>query len=601
MKTEEVAERICRKVACRSGVFDIVAGVSQRAWGIPDLARELVALEQVRDEVLDLLGDRVARSEVYARIADLQGKLEGEVGRAFNSARWYRRGGRKNNRMTYAELNSLASKLADIKFYATPRIHNELLCRVRPSSSATAGLNALLRHMVNHEGEIRLGIKGFPAEGGLFASLLNITRLYRKTKKYGWRFSDPRKGRGDPSNLTPAWEVAQNLLQADGARTVSAYEIYEVWRAEPYGIKEGLLPILFVAFFLSQRQALAWYREGIFQANVSDLDIDYLTGNPKDIQLRWMDLSEVSRSLLSSLADVVRDLDKDNTLADLEPIDVARGLVAVYDQLPTWVCRTQCISENAKRIRELFKRANDPNKLIFDDIPKILTGNKDIVGKKALLAIAGQIRSGLIELREAYPVMLGRLRGRLLAELQVANTSPALLAELRSRANNIRNLSGDHRLEAFIVRIANFSDSDESMESLASMAVNKPVQSWVDADIDRAAVQLAEMAQKFVHIEAFAHIKGRPDKRHAMALVVGMSGSSTTMHSEFDITDRERDEVDELITRLVAVLEESGEDRCNVILATLTELSARYLRPLSETLRPVGKQENKNSTSRLLT
>ena len=588
-EAEEVAERICRQAARHSGTVDIVAGVSQRAWGIPDLARELLALEHVRDEVPELLGDRVARSEVCARIADLQGKLEGEVGRAFNSARWFRKH-HNSHRMTYAQLNSLASALADARFHEAPRIHNELLSRMKPSSSATAGLNALLRHMINHDGEIRLGIKGFPAEGGLFASLLDVTRLYRKTGTRGWCFAVPRKGKGDPANLAPAWAAARKLLKAHEARTVSAAEIYEIWQAAPYGIKDGLLPALFVAFFLSQRQSLAFYREGIFQAKVTDLDADYLTRNPADIQLRWMDLSDISRHLLSDLASVVHDLEG-STLADLKPIDVARSLVAIYDQLPTWVYRTQRISGNAKRIRALFKQANDPNKLIFDDMPKILTGTKDISSKKALLVIADQIRSGLIELREAYPEMLGRLRDRLLTELQVANTSSALLAELRSRAKNIRDLGGDHRLEAFIMRVANFHGSDEDMEGLASMAIHKPAQNWVDVDVDRAAVQLAEMAQKFVRIEAFAHIKGRPNKRHAMALVVGISGSPTTMHREFDITDRERDEVDELITRLVAVLEESGEERRNVILATLTELSAKYLIPFSETLEPVAKTE----------
>ena len=579
-ETEEVAGKICRRAARCSEAVDIVTGVSQRAWGIPDLARELLALEHVRDEVPELLGDRVARSEIRARIADLQGKLEGEVGRAFNSAWWFRKF-HNSHRMNYAQLNSLASALADARFHEAPRIHNELLSRMKPSSSATAGLNALLRQMIDQDGAPRLGIKGFPAEGGLFASLLDVTRLYRKTAKRGWCFAIPRKGKGDPANLSPAWAAARKLLKAHAARTVSAAEIYEVWRAAPYGIKDGLLPVLFVAFFLSQRQSLAFYREGIFQANVTDLDTDYLTGNPADIQLRWMDLSDISRSLLSDLAGVVHDLEG-SALADLEPIDVARSLVAIYDQLPAWVYRTQRLSENAKRIRALFKQANDPNKLIFDDIPKILTGAKDISSKKTLSVIAEQIRSGLVELRQAYPEMLGRLRERLLTELQVANTSSALLAELRSRAKNIRDLGGDHRLEAFIMRVANFHGSDEDMESLASMAINKPAQSWVDIDVDRAAVRLAEMAQRFVRIEAFAHIKGRPDKRHAMALVVGMSGAPTTIRGEFDITDMEQDEVDELIVRLAEALENSGENRRNVILATLAELSARYLRPLPE-------------------
>ena len=101
-----------------------------------------------------------------------------------------------------------------------------------------------------------------------------------------------------------------------------------------------------------------------------------------------------------------------------------------------------------------------------------------------------------------------------------------MLAELRSRADNVRQLGGDHRLEAFIIRLAQFQGSDEEMESLASLATNKPSRHWVDSDIDRAAVELADMAQRFNRVEAYAHVKGRPDRRHAMAVVVGHEGTA---------------------------------------------------------------------------
>ena len=51
-------------------------------------------------------------------------------------------------------------------------------------------------------------------------------------------------------------------------------------------------------------------------------------------------------------------LDKENILTDLEPIDVAKGLVAIHDRLPPWVGRTQGLSANAKRVRQLFKQAS---------------------------------------------------------------------------------------------------------------------------------------------------------------------------------------------------------------------------------------------------
>ena len=257
------------------------------------------------------------------------------------------------------------------------------------------------------------------------------------------------------------------MLKDNAHRTVTIAEIYEVWRQAPLGIKNGLLPVLAVAFVLSQRGTLAFYRQGIFQAHVSDLDIDYLARDPADVQLRWMDLSDMSRRLLSEMADIVRDLDEENALCHLEPIDVARGLVAIHDQLPPWVGRTQRLSRNAKQIRQLFRQAKDPNKLIFDDIPKLLNDVQGVDDREDIQQIAGRVREGLTELRQAYPTMLNRMRETLLAELQVPNASPSMLAELRARADNIRELGGDHRLEAFIVRLARLEGSDEDMEGLA--------------------------------------------------------------------------------------------------------------------------------------
>ena len=200
-------------------------------------------------------------------------------------------------------------------------------------------------------------------------------------------------------------------------------EIYDVWRRAPLGIKNGLLPVLAVAFLLSERGTLAFYRQGIFQARVSDLDIDYLAKDPAAVQLRWMDLTGVSRLLLSEMADVVRDLDEENELSHLEPLDVARGLVAIHDRLPAWVGRTQRLSHNAKHIRQLFKQAKDPNRLIFDDIPKVLDDVQGVGEEEAMQRIAGQVREGLVELRQAYPAMLNRMREMLLAELQVPSAS----------------------------------------------------------------------------------------------------------------------------------------------------------------------------------
>ena len=578
---EEQEKDLCRKAARHGAEWDIVVGTSSRSRAVIPLAQELLALENVSNDHPELAGDPVARREVDARLADMQALLEAELHKAFDNALWFRENSAPEL-LQQVDLNRIASDLAGSRFKQCPYLPNELLNRYKPSTSAIAAQNNLLRHMVLNEGEPRLGIEGFPAEGGLFASILESSGLYVQDGKR-WHFVSPTKTHNDPSRLAPLWETTLAYLEENAKRPVAVSELFDLWSKPPFGLKDGLMPILAVAFVLSRRDKLAVYRDGIFRARFDDVDVEYLAKNAANIQLRWMDLSEVSRSLLSGMAQVVRDLDSANTLIHLEPIDVGRGLVAIHDQLPQWTTRTMRLSTNAMRVRDIFKRAHDPHTFLFEDIPGTLGEDVALSNNQDARRIIASVREGLEELVQAYPEMLHRLRDVMLSELQVPNISPQSLAELRARAENIRQLAGDFRLEAFVGRLSQFDGSDQSFEGIASLAANKPPRDWVDPDLDQAAIELADLSQKFLRAEVFARVKGRPNKRHALAVVVGMGGRPTPVHDEFDITDLERVEVEALFAKVDEVLDYSGERQRNIILATLAELSAKYLKVATET------------------
>lgn len=572
-ESEDYAAELCREAARNSDDCDIVTGTSQWTWSIVALARELLALESVRNNRPELAGDAVARREVAARLAVLQGQLETELHKAFDGALWFRKH-HKSRLYRYADLNILASELADRRFHQCPKLHNELLNRQKPSSNAIAAQNTLLRHMVLQEGTPRLGIEGFPAEGGLLTSILEATELYVASPE-GWRFLPPQGD--DTFRLQPMWDVATNYVKAQAHRPVAISEIYDLWRKQPFGVKDGLMPVLAVAFILSCSDRMAIYREGVFRARFDDLDVDYLAKDPAAIQVRWMDLADTSRRLLSEMAEVVRTLDETNPLIHLEPIDVARGLVAIYEKLPPWTKRTMQLSANAVRVRDLFKRAHDPNRFLFDDIPA-LTGHRGAPATEGdfLRAVQG-VREGLEELIQAYPSMLHRLRDLMLAELQVPNLSPPSLAELRDRAANVRQLAGDFHLEAFVSRLSQFDGTDKAFEGIASLAASKPPRNWVDPDVNRAAIEIADLAQKILRAETYARVKGRSERRHAMAVVIGLNGRPAPILEEFDVADADRSAINDLIERVAAALDEADTSRRGIILAALAELSARYI------------------------
>ena len=576
-ESEATVDKACRDAAKNGNeeIGDIIIGISQHSWTIMPVVRELYALEKVRNEHPELAGDPVARREVSIRIAATQGSLESELHKAFSNAKWFMKGHKKKT-LRQKDLNILASDLADKRFSMSPRIHNELLNRQNPSASAISAQNKLLHLMVSNQGEPRLGIQGYPAEGGLFASTLKETNLYMRKGK-SWQFDLPNKEEQDTARLGPLWQATIDYIKRQKSSTVPVSDIFDLWRQPPFGVKRGIMPILIVAFMLAKQEKLAIYRDGVFRANFDDVDTDYLAKSPSAIQLRWMDLSEVSRKLLSSMAQVVRALDETNQLNNLAPVDVGRGLIAIYDRLPKWVTRTTRLSTNAINVREIFKKAYDPNQFLFDDIPGLLGSDAGPMSKANLDIVESRVHEGLKELVDAYPSLLHRLQELMLTELQVPNLSSQSLAELQERATNIKQMSGDFRLDAFIGRLTQFDGSDESFESIASLAINKPPRGWTDADIDQAVVELADMARNFIRVETYAHVKGRQNKRQAMAVVIGMDGRRKPVLGEFDIADSDRPAVDKLIQRLSNELDNADSSHRNVILAALAELISQHL------------------------
>jgi len=548
-----------------------VIGISKGTWGITSLARELVATEKVLAERAELAGDAVARKEVTARIVALQAQLEVDLSSILSTATWFVKGGPPRD-LQQKDLNLLASELTEKKLRAAPLLKNELLNRIKPSPSAISAQNALLQAMVKNYGKRRLGINGFPAEGGLFASLLEATGLYTETPD-GWQLVAPE--RQSNNNLYPMWAEGRKHLKKNSHRTVVVSEIYDIWR-EKVGAKDGLFPVFIVAFILSEYKNLAFYRHGYFQPQFRDLDVEVLAKDPSAVQLRWMDLSEISRRLLSEMADIVAEHNPTMPLINLSPLDIGRGLIAVFEQLQPWVVKTMRLSKNAVIVRDLFKKANDPNKFIFDDIPRVLGTENVLVNSENLPTVVTNLREGLRELREAYPNLLHQIENVLLAELQVPNTSPQSLEELRDRAKNVMQTTGDLELEAFITRLSRFEGTNEQIEGIAGIG-SKPVRDWIDLDIDRAILKLSMLAQKFLRVETFARVKGRKDKRHSVAVIVGINGRPTPVSHEFEVTDKDQEAVNEVVAQVQTALRASKATRPRIILAALAELSARYM------------------------
>jgi hypothetical protein len=537
----------------------IVLGTPADANGIVTTATELVALEHVSRTYTELETDRVAAKEVNARLEAYRIELEDALRDSFGSAEWYWRGKPIEGHGSRG-LSQIASQLGEHLFPKAPTFKSELINREYPSSNSVKARRDLLHRMLNQENRERLGYEGYPPDAGIYMSILQATQCHRAVDGT-WKFIRPNKV-GLGSTLQAWWSDAEERVLRSGT-SHNLYDLYEIWSAPPYGIKGGVLPIVALAFYLAHKRNLAVYHDGIFTPQLGTVQVDEWLQDPKRVEWRYVALDKGQAQFLSELSEgLSRSL---NTQILAEPLDSARALVSFVLALPEWVKRTNTISRLTALVRDNLLRANDPNKVLFLDLPTLLE-------RSDLSALSKTLFDCLNELTAAYPSMIDRLLSDVLASLDHQGD----LQRLQRRAKNILGGSGDFRLDAFILRISELTGEQSDVESLISLAANKPPREWNDRDIQAASIQLNQWSLDFRRVEALAPIEKRPAMREAFAVVFGNARGNKTRSTIVDVGEDDAELIQNHLEELRSRKPKSLKER-KLFLAALIELGAELV------------------------
>lgn len=545
-----------RAQACaRHEPWPVLIGIPANHSRIAELSSELVALEQVKERH-ELGGDPVARREVFARLAATRSDLEDQLQTAVSRATWH--DGTDEAIEPRTKLSPIASSLADQIYWSCPPVWSELVNRDSISSNSVKARRDLLHAMVNAEGQERLGIEGFPAERGLFETLLISSNLYRKEGD-AWRFSQPSSD--SDKNLIELWRATSERF-ADANARVGVDAIYERWTQPPFGMKRGVLPVFLTAFLLAHKANIAVYKDGMFTPRLNDADIDECLQDPSRFTLRWIAIDEDKNRILAGISKLLAEIGEKAGSSD--PLEAARGLVAMVFNLPEWSRRTQRLGETTRAMRDMLLKASDPHKVLFVDLVSLL-GASD--GKSYIKLL----RAPLQELATAYDKMLGEVESKMLAALDGSRDD---LSFLRERAKAVAGVAGNFRLDAFATRLASYDGTRESLEGILSLAADKPPRDWVDRHIDAALLELAQLARRFREAEAFVAVQGRTARSDAIAVVIGAGAETTTISRSFSISDRHRKTVDDKAAELALMLQAQGLET-NVLLAILAKVGMK--------------------------
>lgn len=530
-----------RAQACsRRSPWPVLVGIPKNHARIEELGAELVALEAVKDRH-ELQGDAVARREVHARLASVKANLEEQLQAAVVNSQWF--DGGDDEIEAGVRLSPISSELADELYSSAPLVWSELVNRDSLSSNSVKARRELLHRMIDHEGREHLGIEGFPAERGLYETLLRSTGLHREVDEGVWRFMPPDTA--DEAHFADLWKATRRLF-VDASSRVKVSDIMDLWAAPPFGVKLGTQPVILTAFVLAHKSNVAVYKDGIFIPRLTAYDIDEYLQSPGRFSLRWVVIDDDKARILGGIAQILAKLG--HTAEARDPLEAARGLVALVFNLPLWTQRTHQLNQQTRAIRDTLLKANDPHKVLFVDLVALLDATD---GKAYVSALRGPI----VELAEAYEAMLRRIDAAMLEALD----APAdRLDRLRARAEVLSGITGDLRQDSFATRLAQHDGSRESIEGILSMAANKPPRDWTDLNVDGAMLEISKLALGFRQAEAFVAVKGRKPNSEAFAVVIGAGAEAKTISRSFAITDRYRQAVETKAAELANQLKQQG-------------------------------------------
>lgn len=514
----------------RKGVIAAV-GAAKSVFMLREHAADLYAIDRLEAAHPQLEGDRIARRELAARRGQVADAVRRELLSTFAAASWFSNDAKLKG-LDGSPLASVASFVANSTFAQAPVVHSELLYRDRPSTSAMAGLRALAYAMVSHGGKADLDMEGYPAERGLYLTVLKPFGLHRRTSEGVYRFCDPEDTELGES-LRPTWAVAA------GAKSLRLDELFRRWGKPPYGVKRGVMPVLALAYLLAHRASVAVYVEGVFQAQLDEIFVDRLLQDPGHIEFRRIQRSRRDAAFINALAHLLSD---NEVTLEAEALPVASRLFQRFKSLPLWAQRTQSVGAVTRRVRDIVLKASDPEALLFTDL-------MDVLREEADPAVV--VHAALTESEAAFGAMLGELRATLAEQLGV---DPETFEGLGLRSVTVSGVTADLRFDAFAMRAGAFESGEGDVEGLASLLVHKPARSWTDREQQQARFELAKLTRKFREAEALAAIKGRDPTAQAISLMVGLDPKTQPLFHAFEVTEKERRQADQLAEQLFAAM-----------------------------------------------
>jgi hypothetical protein len=557
---------------------------------LKSLVSERLALEAIGRSAKQLSEDPVAKKEFETRLSTITQAEIRHVSHLITnpqSSDWtfHEQALQVTSRREFQiRLSQVLQKI----FPKAPIVHNELINRDKPSSQAAAARNKLLNLLLTDVDKADLGIAKFPPEKAIYRSVLRETQIHRKVGDK-WALCKPPKG----SSLLPAWERVEDFFASTDSAARPFSDINAELISPPYGIKAGLLPVLWLSVYLVNEHELALYEERKYIPGFNQELLERFVKRPDQFSVQRFKIDGLNASIFNQYCKVVSGGAEPKTI-----LDIAKPLATFMGNLPEYTLKTKTnLSDKAIAVRTAFNLSKSPESLIFHGLPKALGYQNLVNDEKAIEGFAEKLTGVLRELRQAHQKLVTGMCSRFAGILGLDPKTPLekLRSESRGRCSGLESYTLDAKgVRGLLVRIAREDGDDHQwFENILMFLGSKPSQKWTDADKDEADYKLVQLSRRLTELFKLAAEERRfaehTDGDFDVYLLKSLRKGADFIDEVVTIDKAKKEHAESIRESLEAVLSKSNDKELQ--LAALAQVVDEFLLTKRESEKGVKRND----------
>lgn len=443
----------------------------------------ILDIEKVQKVIDDNKDDTIAVKELNAILEHNKVLLNHYIlDNLYNShsVTWYYKGEKIQISGT-KELNHFLSRICNDVYSSTPILKNELFNKTKISSNISIARRSFIEKLVNQNQEEDLGFDSelFPPEKTIYLSLL------KKTGIHVFNGENFILQRPNDRSFDTLWDIDTRFIESARLSRRKLTELISRYQAQPIKLKQGFIDFWLPVFLVVHKSEFALYGEGIYIPDISPETIDLILKKPENYEIKSFDLDSNKLKVFNQYRTFLNQIEESQP-TNQSFIETIKPFLVFYRLLSPYSLQTHKVSKKAIALREVLALATDPEKTIFEDLPRVLGYNfNDFVKSDSKIEeFIIQLKDCIQELNSANDNLIDRFEAFIISKI---SNKPLHFIEYKNllidRFSKIKKHLLSTKQKALLQRIKSPLDERKSwLNSLSFAVIGKSLEQITDQD-----------------------------------------------------------------------------------------------------------------------